>query len=436
MDKATEAHCEAFEAILGTDEYTFKVSGSGRLNITGGDRSAVEAAATRVGAFIVHDGKVLGRDAKGYDSTGYDAEGYDRKGRNVLGEKRPAKTPATLEVLRDDAGVRIEKAGRRLQITLPYGHPAKGQIKALGAHWDAAGKFWWIGSAKQADIIEAIEAGTTAQAQQEEERRLAAERKQMEAAAAASERRQAEASRVNLAIPYAAAEVREFAKTNGARWRPEGKFWSLPVETADAIKAKLREWEALSPVRLHKFSQNSAVWAAGQVIWATETIAAGVPDGGAYVVVTSTERSWNRGGDGVGYPEDGYVHTGRGRLATDEEAARVREEREAAAALRRARVAYEQAEASAEVPAAVAPAAEGSMTYVKTAANDGFEQAATIEPEGTDGRRIIFTTYRGGDGDLWIDGNFGIQNTVARPVPYTTELEAAITAIAQTTRQA
>lgn len=46
--------------------------------------------------------------------------------------------------------------GRRLYIATQYGDPCVPGLKALGAHWDAASRRWWISSAKQADVEKAI----------------------------------------------------------------------------------------------------------------------------------------------------------------------------------------------------------------------------------------------------------------------------------------
>lgn len=45
--------------------------------------------------------------------------------------------------------VKLEEVGRRLYVTLPFGHPAKDRLKAMGAHWcDQGSKRWWIAKGK------------------------------------------------------------------------------------------------------------------------------------------------------------------------------------------------------------------------------------------------------------------------------------------------
>ena len=41
---------------------------------------------------------------------------------------------------------------RRIYVQTRYGEPVVGQLKALGAHWDAEARAWWLGAAKRADV--------------------------------------------------------------------------------------------------------------------------------------------------------------------------------------------------------------------------------------------------------------------------------------------
>lgn len=119
-----------------------------------------------------------------------------------------------------------EKIGRRLYITLPYGSRAKDPIKALGAHWDATTKRWWITTAKTAQI-EAV---------------LAAHDVAGDITDRASRRDRADeirATGVELAIPYAETAIREAAKARGAVWNREVKTWSVPAEAADEIRGMI-----------------------------------------------------------------------------------------------------------------------------------------------------------------------------------------------------
>lgn len=50
----------------------------------------------------------------------------------------------------------ITTEGRRIYIQTAYGDPCVAALKSLGAHWDSTSKRWWITSAKEAAVREAI----------------------------------------------------------------------------------------------------------------------------------------------------------------------------------------------------------------------------------------------------------------------------------------
>lgn len=169
MDKASAEQLELFEAALAGTGCTFKISGKGNLNVIGGDRRTVAAAATELGFFIVHvpaageAGSVVGYDARGLDAGGC-GNGFDAKGFNGLGLNADGLTPSAAraakkaaprvlasapEVLREKAGVTITKEGRRLYFATPYGHPLATIVKDAGATWEAAAKRWWMAAAHE-----------------------------------------------------------------------------------------------------------------------------------------------------------------------------------------------------------------------------------------------------------------------------------------------
>lgn len=119
------------------------------------------------------------------------------------------------------ADITVEKQGRRVWITLPYGSPAKDKVKELGAHWDAESKRWWVSSSKAGEV-EAIAAA-------ERERRA-------EVIARVAE---VKSSGVAVKIPYEAAEIREAAKKAGAVWDRDDKVWMVPADSLDHIQGLL-----------------------------------------------------------------------------------------------------------------------------------------------------------------------------------------------------
>lgn len=52
---------------------------------------------------------------------------------------------------------------RRVYVQTAYGEPIVARLKALGAHWDAEARAWWIGAAKRSEV-EALLAATPAPA--------------------------------------------------------------------------------------------------------------------------------------------------------------------------------------------------------------------------------------------------------------------------------
>ena len=46
--------------------------------------------------------------------------------------------------------------GRRTYVQTSYGEPVVARLKALGAHWDAEKKCWWVGAAKRPDVEELL----------------------------------------------------------------------------------------------------------------------------------------------------------------------------------------------------------------------------------------------------------------------------------------
>lgn len=334
MEKATADQLEVFEAALEGAGCTFKISGKGNLNVIGGDRRAVAEAATELGFFVVHvqaaggNGSVVGYDAKGYDAGGFNREGYDAKGFDALGLNRggltasaaraakkaaaPALTSAP-EVLRETAGVTITKEGRRLYFATPYGHPLADMVKAAGGTWEAASKRWWIGATGNLSLVEALDTlieQEHARAAQDAARKAAGE----EVAA------QDLAGRTWVAIPFEAAEVRAFAKANGAKWNPQTKRWGLAAETVEAVTAKLAEWKtarrAAAPLDLYAFNATRALtqleWREGETIWSH--------DHDAYVTLVTVKRRWVSGEeDDGGEDEAGVRFTAIGRLATADE---------------------------------------------------------------------------------------------------------------------
>lgn len=146
----------------------------------------------------------------------------------------------------------------------------------------------------------------------------AAERKAAQEAAVAQDL----ASRVWISIPFEAAEVREFAKANGAKWNPQTKCWGLATESVEAVKAKRDEWQtaqrAGAPLNLYAFCYKGALvefeWTAGDTIWSA--------DHDAYVVLVTVKRQWRTGEEDDGAEDEpGIRFAATGRLATPEEIA-------------------------------------------------------------------------------------------------------------------
>jgi 3D (Asp-Asp-Asp) domain-containing protein len=304
------------------------------LNVIGGDRRLVAEAATEIDFFVIHvpaagsNGSVVGYDAKGLDAEGFDRDRYDAKGFNGLGLNKDGLTasaaraakkaaPRVLasapEVLRETSGVTITKEGRRLYFATPYGHRLATVVKDAGATWEAASKRWWIAAAGNMTLVEAFDALL------EQERAQAvqvAERKAAQEDAAAKDL----ASRTWIAIPFEAAEVREFAKSNGAKWNPQTKSWGLAAEAVEAVKASLSEWKtaqlAAAPLDLYAFSYKRALtefeWKEGETIWSH--------DHDAFVTLVTVKRRWRSGEEDDGSEDEaGFSYTATGRLATTEE---------------------------------------------------------------------------------------------------------------------
>lgn len=53
--------------------------------------------------------------------------------------------------------------GARIYVRTAYGEPVVPALKALGAHWDAEKKCWWIGAAKRAKVEELLVGADKAQ---------------------------------------------------------------------------------------------------------------------------------------------------------------------------------------------------------------------------------------------------------------------------------
>lgn len=107
------------------------------------------------------------------------------------------------------------------------------------------------------------------------------------------------------------------------------------------------------------------------------------------------------------------------RIAADERAA--------------VRVAASKALASAATVTSdpVAPAHPAS-TVIELCPHDfrmrGMVDKIVIEPAEASPRRILATSYRGGDGDGWYDGNYG-RNTTAYVAPYNADLAERLVAV-------
>lgn len=330
MDKATADQQNLFEVALEGAGCTFKISGKGNLNVIGGADQAVSDAATKLGYFVVHlaeagsNGTIVGYDAKGLDFKGFNLDGYDAKGFDGLGlnrdgltasAARAAKkaTPRVLtsapEVLRETAGVTITKEDRRLYFATPYGHQLATILKDAGGTWEAASKRWWVAAAGNMNLVEVFDTlieQEHASAVQDAERKAAAQ------AAAVKDL----ADRTWISIPFEATEVREFAKTNGAKWNPQTKCWGLAAASVEAVTANLNEWKtaqsAAAPISLYTFSQESSWWKEGQTIWAA--------DHEAFVILVTVKRRRRSGEeDDGGEDESGYSYTATARPATTEE---------------------------------------------------------------------------------------------------------------------
>lgn len=341
MDKATAEQQGLFEAALKGANCTFKISGKGNLNVIGGDREAVAAAATDAGYFLVHlptadsNGSVVGYDAKGRDFLGFDRDGFDSKGFDRNGLNRDGLTPSAAraakkatppvlstapELLRKEDGITITKEGRRFYFATPYGHQLASIVKDAGGSWESASKRWWIKAAGNEDLLTSFDQmleQTRAHAAQDAERKAA----QAEAAAKAL------IALTWISIPYEATDVRAKAKAQGAKWDPKTKRWGLLPESVASVNAALEEYRtaqegakaaerAAAPISLYKFVYQGALvetqWEAGQTIWAA--------DHNAFVTLVTVKRTWVSGRiDNGGEDEPGYRYEARGRLATQDE---------------------------------------------------------------------------------------------------------------------
>lgn len=118
---------------------------------------------------------------------------------------------------------RAWKVGRRIYVRCGYKSQLNDEIRALGGKWDREERALWVGSGKADQVITAVRAAEERGAKVEE----------------------IKAAGYEIAIPYARADVREFAKGLGAIWQAASKTWALP--TADAL-GKVQAALAAQPV--------------------------------------------------------------------------------------------------------------------------------------------------------------------------------------------
>ena len=138
------------------------------------------------------------------------------------------------------ADITVTKEGRRVWIDIPFGSPAKDKIKALGAHWDATRKQWWIGSGKADEVHQIAD--------------------EANASKAAARQHVADIKEHGtwIQIPFEAADIREAAKSAGAVWDRERKQWAVPATAVDDIRAKIDDWNSAQKAAAEAVAQRKA----------------------------------------------------------------------------------------------------------------------------------------------------------------------------------
>lgn len=246
-------------------------------------------------------------------------------------EKRKAEMAAKPLEGKDkgEVGWKIEDRAGRLYVTgTRYGDPNLSKLKSIGAHWDASEKAWWIGKAKRSDLETLVEKVNG---------------KKQSFADEAGRRKSAGLA---AAIPYDAADVRAWAKSEGAVWDGINKQWLFPdQETLTVARGKIDDWhrERNDARRKDEMAQwkkegeakekkAAAHKAKGERMFSKATESRHSPysvgtrirdKDGKIWVVTATEKS-ERFEDGLssGFRiDDGYDHTAWARPATEEETA-------------------------------------------------------------------------------------------------------------------
>jgi hypothetical protein len=227
--------------------------------------------------------------------------------------------------------MRYEKAGRRLQVAIPYGDSLQPKLKSRGYKWDPDGKVWWKG------FTEAEQAWLEEQKATKDQKRAEFQGKLADAKTLSGTFDDTQAVKAELmALGCFLAEVqgRKHWHAPSAAWRQAQDLLNGAESKREASKreADAARAEAARPkwdFPTFELSGGSGYgcqgWTKGDIVRSSKKrIDAGGPE---YLFVLKASREYVRD-DGLSFgvgDEQGYLYEATCRAATDDESAPARE---------------------------------------------------------------------------------------------------------------